>query len=189
MTPYEVAPMNIPCIGWAGFARSGKDTCADAIVRELGWVKVAFADELKREVESILGINRTFLESRKSDLRELLVGLGKGRRLLDESHWITEVKKTLVALRADHPKGIVFSDCRYANEENFIRSLGGKVYFVERPGVRAANPEEFASTQPLLRKASPIPTRARIGIVKNDGSIADLQKIAVRLARDAERRR
>lgn len=40
--------MNI--IGLSGVARSGKDTVADVLVREHGFVKVALADEMKRMV-------------------------------------------------------------------------------------------------------------------------------------------
>lgn len=44
-------------VGISGLAGSGKDTCADFFVRNHGFVKVAFADPLKRIVREVFGFS------------------------------------------------------------------------------------------------------------------------------------
>jgi hypothetical protein len=173
----------VPVIAFCGVSRCGKDTAAAAVVKQLGWKRLAFADPLKLEACKILGIGHEYLELHKQELRGLLVGLGAGHRMLDPDHWIKEAKKMMTSYVADHVPGVVISDVRYNNEAEWVRSIGGKVFIIERNGVVAANDEERASLIPIKRHAAMHPTNARYAIIKNNGSIEKLQTLAVTLAR------
>lgn len=145
-------------IGLSGYARSGKDEAAKALVNA-GYERRAFANimrdflyrlnpvvtspvwgEHKRlaDVVDEFGWNGYKDSKYGKEMRELMQRLGTdcGRQLIDEDVW---VNATLPPRDEFYPKNIVITDVRFPNEFEAIRERGGYVFRVERPGVTAAN--------------------------------------------------
>lgn len=145
-------------IGLSGYARTGKDTAATVLVGA-GFTRVAFADKLR---EFLYAQNptvatytrwgwevyplRVIIDAHGWDgykntvwhepVRELLQRTGKeaGRDVLGGNIWVD------AALNRLHPwGGYVFTDVRFPNEANAIRSRGGLVVRIEREGFGPAN--------------------------------------------------
>lgn len=146
-------------IGVNGFARAGKDSIANILVEKYGYERRAFADIMRtalyrlnpvvgirpadvfvvedssvQDVVDNLGWDKAKVEY--PEIRRLLQVLGTevGRSLFGESFWVDQVTKDL-----DKDSLVVFSDVRFKNEAQKIKDLGGQVWRVERPGVKAAN--------------------------------------------------
>lgn len=141
-------------IGLSGYARSGKDSIAAVLVQHYGFQRKAFADTLRN---ALIALNPTLLvngepyplatavqcwgwEKLKEiapDSRLYLQRLGTevGRDMLGENIWVD--------LTLDHEStllnDIVVTDCRFLNEARKIKSLGGFLVKVERPGVGPVN--------------------------------------------------
>lgn len=88
-----------------------------------------------------------------------------------EEGWLYEKKSQAVALRYPDYNYVVVTDVRFDNEAERIKSLGGHVWEVVRPGIEGG---EHASEQPL----SPFLVEREI---RNDGALDDLA-IQVELA-------
>ena len=137
-------------VGITGYARSGKDEAAKALV-EKGYTRVAFADDLKQQVQVMLRSIGVVVDLQKSDLdkafwRDLLVYWGKKRRETNPSYWIDRVRLlNRTALNGD----CVVSDIRYPNEAHWVLKKGGKIILVERAGVNSVNLEEAKSIAEL----------------------------------------
>jgi hypothetical protein len=151
----KLAP-RITCIGLAGYAQSGKDTVAKTLTEDFGYKKVAFADSIR---EALLALNPRievagmpmklaqavksfgwdFLKKEDTGVRELLQKFGTevGRELIDENIWVNMALDSI-------PDGsrVVFSDVRYPNEADAIKSAGGSVWRVNRPDNFGANEHE-----------------------------------------------
>ena len=141
-------------IGLIGLAGSGKDTAAKALIKA-GYYRMAFADELKQ-----LAFEFGWNGEKDEDGRRLLQELGMIGRRYCPNIWIQHVARLIA------PKGppIVFTDVRFQNEADFVRSIGGVVVRIVRPGQIAQNHESE------LKQCE---VAADIEIV-NDGTIADL---------------
>jgi hypothetical protein len=140
-------------IGLIGLAGSGKDTAAKALT-SLGYNRVAFADELK------FCAHQFGWKGEKDERgRAMLQDLGMAVRKYDPYHWIAYVEKW--HNRKEH---VVYTDVRFQNEADFVRSKGGIIVRIVRPGIISGNHESEL-------KQADIP--ADIEIV-NDGSIEDL---------------
>lgn len=119
--------LNLPrLVGLAGYARSGKDTAAGALV-DLGYDRRGFADALK------LLAARIGWDGRKDDAgRKLLQDLGVGARdLLGADVWVDALMSTLTG-------PTVITDVRFPNEVDAICDRGGVVLRIWRPGVGPA---------------------------------------------------
>lgn len=92
--------------------------------------------------------------------RELLQNLGHScRERFGENFWINQA-----ARKIDHKADItVFTDVRYENEAEFIKSLGGEMWLVLKPDCKS---DGHASEQPLRK----IDT-----MLWNDGSVNELE--------------
>ena len=129
-----------PIIGITGFARSGKDTCADFILQHQQGYPYGFADPIKQMLIP-LGIDMTdpfWVENKEANIprlgrsvRYLLQTLGTewGRELVHPDLWVLLAKSIL----EQHGPGMVVSDVRFENEAEFIRAAGGKILLVQRP--------------------------------------------------------
>lgn len=153
-------------IGLSGYARSGKDTAAAALVA-IGFTRVAFADVLRQFLYKLNPIVEGYYSaelhrpprvadvidkygwdsykqtSHGKEIRELLQRLGTecGRELIGDSVWID------AALGDSHlGYNVVVTDVRFENEAEAIRDRDGIVVRIERPGVGPANahPSETA---------------------------------------------
>jgi hypothetical protein len=148
-------------IALSGFARAGKDETAKVLVEEFGFKQVAFADKLREmlyQLDPLVAFEGPWLEeadgvtvqmvidkfgwdgyketSYGKEIRRLLQRLGTeaGRQTLWDSIWIDAA---LTGFSADAK--IVVSDARFFNEFDAVRSRGGEVWRIERPGVGPAN--------------------------------------------------
>lgn len=162
-------------IGFCGYARSGKDTAAKALI-ERGWKRVAFADALKADVACAMQrslckiadggvLSETLIEDHKEAFRPLLVEYGRAMRRVRASYWIdramTEIRALSDGIYGDN---VVITDVRYQNEVNAIHAAGGKVIQIFRHGIAAANDEESNSFAHVYPDA----------IIWNDGAIEEL---------------
>jgi len=147
--------MHRPIVGLCGYARSGKDTLARALI-DKGWARAAFADELKRDVERIVGKPASMWTDAEKELwRPVLVAYGAARRKQSASYWIDMLS---ISIRAHIAPGVpvVVTDVRYPNEAEWIEEHGGCVVYVSRANIGAANDEEgwsIPETRRLARHA------------------------------------
>ena len=138
-------------VGLSGYARSGKDTVADALI-EKGWQRISFADKLRDFLYALnpivdVGVNNEFIRLQEvidhfgwdgyketpyvSEIRPLLQRLGTeaGRNVLWDSIWIDAAFAGL-----DSAGKYVIADARFPNEAEAVTSRGGKVIRIEREG-------------------------------------------------------
>lgn len=138
-------------LGLHGDAGSGKDTLANLLVESSSeeWVQYSFANPIRQMVNIGLGISMEVMQDpiKKNDpefgymgksARYILQTLGTewGRNLVSDSIWINEFKRRakLITENTDCSSlGIVVTDCRFENEANAIRELGGHVVHIIRP--------------------------------------------------------
>ena len=129
-------------IGITGKRCSGKDTVYAALQgAALNIQRVAFADPLKAECAQALGITLEELEDGKATIfRPLLQWWGTEwrRNRFGEDYWINQMIAKLEGIRnSSLPDGtiVAITDCRFQNEVDMVRALGGKVVKVIRPGL------------------------------------------------------
>jgi phosphomevalonate kinase len=147
----------------SGYARSGKDTLAQALVDELAKagkeaVVVKFANPLKRALQ--IGLNEVGLghidvftedPALKAMLRPLMVEFGRYARSQDKDVFAKAAVRDAEALLEQGKDAVVISDCRYLNEAQVARSWGeatGNIVdrlLISVPHQAAANDEEANS--------------------------------------------
>lgn len=124
------------------------DVSADLIERYID-------GDLKREVVPEIGVTSTFLQQ--------TVGFGWGRALIRQDLWLNLWLKRVGAI-LDAGGGVVQESVRAPDEVDAIRSHGGMIVLIERPGVGPlpGHPEsEFVPR---------VPDR----VLVNDGTLSDL---------------
>jgi hypothetical protein len=147
----ELKP-RVEVIGISGRIRSGKDDVG-AYLRDKGWEHAGFADRIRR---GVLAVNpRVTMDMRVQDMvdqhgwdiskiaspeiRGLLQRFGKefGRDLIGENTWID------LAMR-DIPDGsrVVIQDCRFPNEADKVKELGGQMWRVNNPHLKETDEHE-----------------------------------------------
>lgn len=152
MTPGEVPdecrPKPRRIIGLTGYATAGKDEAAKGLP---DWTRVALADGVREAVcalNPIMDDANTFRDvlavcgtwdnaKRDSEVRRLLQRMGTeaGRNIHGDDCWIKIAHRKVEAA----PGNVVITDVRFANEAAAIRSWGGRIVRVERPGVGPVN--------------------------------------------------
>ena len=165
-------------IGAGHAAQVGKDSLADILVKNHGFTRLAFADALKqlvyetntevRKLVDVMGWEASKV-AHPAAVRQPLVDVGNSaRRILGEDVWVRAVMDQIVPGRS-----YILSDCRFINEIEWIKGLGGSAVRIDRPG--------FA---PLSNVAD----QALVGyagwdyIIENDGALSDLKsKVEVML--------
>ncbi len=145
---------SVTLIGLSGYARSGKDTAAGALL-DRGWQRKAFADKLREFLyaldPALMTPWNTGSEGACHSLRPLVDALGwekakglpevrallqrcgteAGRGVLGADVWVNAVLSNLTG-------PTVITDVRFWNEAQRIQAAGGLVIRITRPGVGPA---------------------------------------------------
>jgi len=122
-----------------GSKQAGKDTFARELTKNLDFTRVAFGDEVKKEI--LIGLEKydhiiqyeLVNHLTKPELKEVILPLlgvsarylmqnwGADRREIDEFYWISRtLAKCNYLLEQDNNARIVITDCRYKNELDSI---------------------------------------------------------------------
>lgn len=139
-------------IGICGFIGSGKDTVAEYLVSNHGFMRESYAGTLKDAVANVFGWNREWLEGLTKESRDwreqvdpwwaerLNVphltprwvlqqwGTDVCRKSFHNDIWIASLENKL----RNSKNNIVISDCRFPNEIKSIKKQGGIVIWVRR---------------------------------------------------------
>lgn len=157
----------------AGYARSGKDTLADAIFDmseashpEYCVLVTKFADALKQSVQDALeelpGVEvDAFTEdtTEKAKIRPLLVAYGEYARSRNPDVWVDQVIENITDWTEEAPTRLsltMIPDMRYANEYDKLEAVCKKKgwtfvpVFIYREGTMAVNAEEHRSIKEML---------------------------------------
>ena len=143
-------------VGWIG---CGKDTAAQYLVDRYGYRQVSFANTLKDAVAAVFGWSRELLEGRTMESRVWReqpdswwsqrlnipnltprwvlqnVGTEVFRNHFHQDIWIASTERVIQSY-LDQGYNVVISDCRFANEVNAIKNVGGmtcRVFRGENP--------------------------------------------------------
>lgn len=128
----------------------GKDTAAEYLM-ERGWVRLSFADPLKRVVSEMFKVDLDlFNDGEKKNViidywnktpRDLLIMCGckmvrdfKDVDFNGESHWIKLLNGELLKLMKNNSKCIkvVITDLRFPNEFEYFKKIGAVIVKVSR---------------------------------------------------------
>jgi hypothetical protein len=134
-------------IGLTGLAGSGKDTVRGLLERFHGYNGLAFADPLRGMLASLLksaGHNPTWMVDREMKEREIpTIGVSyrvlaqtlgtEWGRSIDPDLWV-KIAASRIASIPDEER-VVISDVRFPNEVASIKSQGGVIIRIIRPGV------------------------------------------------------
>jgi hypothetical protein len=147
-------------IGVCGDIGSGKDTLASVLIEEKGYTKLSFASSLKDAVSAIFGWDREMLEGLTKESREWRETVDKwwSKRLdipcltprwvlqnwgtelfrnnFHQDIWLASVENKINKM---DNKNIVITDCRFPNEIETIRKLGGKVICIKRDSCKGGH--------------------------------------------------
>lgn len=139
-------------IGICGFIGSGKDTVAEYLVSQHGFVRESYAEPLKDAVAAVFHWPRDWLEGKTTEQRswrEQIDPWWAQRLALPHltPRWVLQQWGTEVCRRSFHDHiwiasmehkmaqtthNIVISDCRFPNEIKSIKQQGGIVVWVQR---------------------------------------------------------
>lgn len=133
-------------IGLSGYAQTGKDTVADYLVKEHGFVRVAFADKLRNvlydlnpmvgqePLQAKIDVEGWDKAKQNPEVRRLLQALGVAARVnIHPDIW---VRAALDSIKNDR---VVITDVRFLNEAQAVKDYNGEIWRVTRPGVGAVN--------------------------------------------------
>lgn len=164
-------------VALCGYATSGKDSAAQALIA-CGWQREAFADSVR---ESLLALDPLVMPGHKlsellyrcdwdeakryAEVRRLLqrCGTEAGRNIHGHDCWVKIAERKIETTTKD----IVFTDCRFPNEVEFVRSLRGRLIWIERPGVGPVNGHVSDSGLAALKAQAD-------AVIVNDGGIEEL---------------
>ena len=130
-------------IGLTGRMGSGKDAVAAHLVEHHDFTRFAFADILK-ELARDIGWDG----AKDEKGRRLLQDLGHGvRQHLGDDSWVKALDRAIWRVCNPYTSRIAVSDVRYPNEVEWVRSYGGLLVRVDRPGVNRSGPEHAHPTE------------------------------------------
>jgi hypothetical protein len=173
-------------IGISGRARSGKDTLAGIFkFLDKNAVQLSFASPIREFIAGLIGMSVD--EITNSDAKELplpwlngksprhlmqTLGTEWGRDQIDPNLWIKVAAKKIETLRAqaNPPSLVVFSDVRFDNEAEMIRSLGGWIIHLSRG--------EATEVAAHVSEKGVTPNPSEDMCIYNDGSLGDLEEQA-----------
>lgn len=133
-----------PVVAFTGLAGSGKSTATKYLVEQHGYTLVKFAGPLKDMMRAI-GFSEAHIEGGLKEQPDAMLGgktprhamqtLGTewGRKCIGEDFWVNAWLYRARAL-TDFGARVVCDDCRFPNEAQAIRKLGGDIYKIEGRG-------------------------------------------------------
>lgn len=128
-----------PFICLFGFARTGKDSFADALRPQ--YRVVGFADQIRIElgdtIRNSFHVEDPWHDRHKQAVRPLLVEWGQLARHFDSDHWIRPIRSYMRLF-----PHLIVKDLRYMHEAMWAHSVGAKLIYISRPGVGPANEQE-----------------------------------------------
>ena len=165
----------IPVVLVSGYARAGKNTFADGMVRKSRkfdgrLVETSFAAELKSaanayldEIGLLTASSDFFEESFKNKYRAALVELGRMSRDIDKDIFAKKVADRVLDMSDlyDRDTPFVVTDWRYLNEYRVLRDIleprGFRVVTVriDTAGILPSNDEELHSLAEIRRNMAP----------------------------------
>lgn len=173
-TGREAANDNYPrLVALTGAAGSGKSTATKFLVERHGYTLVKFAGPLKDACRALGLTDRHIEGDLKEEPCEMLcgktprylmqaMGTELGRNLIGESLWVNLWRSRALAVMAHGFGRVVVDDCRFPNEAEAIRQLGGMIIKLEgRGGIAGQHASEAGCGQ-------------QDAVVVNDGGIVDL---------------
>lgn len=139
-----------PMVGFAGPQGSGKNTCGEILALQHGYVQMAFADPVRTGLyalnplveldNGIVARLQTIVDQigwdsakrNSKDLRGLMQRFGTeaGRDIHGYNCWVAIAERL-----SKVNKNYVFTDVRFPNEADWIRSCGGIIVYVGRDDV------------------------------------------------------
>lgn len=117
--------MNLGIIGAPG---AGKDTLADYLVENKGFLKIAFADQIKNEYYDISGYTEEQFKSRDGKEQEIRDGLWEYSAKMKEEHGQDYFIKPVMNVVRESKKPTIITDIRTFYE--FSASLSSAKVFV-----------------------------------------------------------
>ncbi|MEV3858447.1 hypothetical protein AB0J38_29550 [Streptomyces sp. NPDC050095] len=175
--------MTTPLIGFAGAARVGKDTAAQALL-ELGWQRRAFADKVRDTLyamDPVLDQDEyadgystvryevdaygwDHVKENYPEVRKYLQRLGTegGREVLGENVWVDALFRD-----AETWGPTVITDVRFPNEVRAIWDRGGIVVWIVRPGQALSEASRHVSESALKGWTLD-------DVILNDGTVGQL---------------
>lgn len=133
-------------IGITGAIGSGKDTVADYLIKNHGFIRLSFAGKVKDVAHIVCGWDRELLEGLTKESRAWReevdpywgisprvalqrIGTEMFRTHIHPDTW---VKAVIRIIMAEPHKNYVITDCRFENEINALKGLGGHILNVSR---------------------------------------------------------
>lgn len=157
----------VTVVGLTGYAQTGKDTVGQILMGHRGYTRFSFADNVREAVYRLnpmipdpwtnpldiepgaaavplrYWVDNVGWEKAKvgsPEVRRLLQVMGTeiGREMFGYDSWIKMTGRQ-VQEHTEHGGRVVFTDVRFQNEADYIRSAGGIVVRVEREGTGPVN--------------------------------------------------
>jgi hypothetical protein len=197
--------------GVIGLIGSGKGAFSEYLITKKKFKKLSLADPVKDAAAAIFGWDRNLLQGDTAESREWRehpdkewsevfgekftprsalqqIGTEIGRNYFHPDIWLHSLRLRYNAING---KSAVVDDCRFPNEINFIHSMGGKLFVIER-GDRpewwdiAYNQNNGVKDSPRMESKHRSvhysewawiskQTFDKATIIRNDGSLKELQ--------------
>lgn len=142
-----------PVVAFTGLAGSGKSTATRHLVERYGYTLVKFAGPLK-DMMRALGFGEDDIEGGCKELSNSLLcdktprhamqtlGTEWGRKCIGEDFWINLWRDSADRIIQQGSR-VVCDDCRFPNEAQAIRRLGGDIFKIEgRGGIAGSHASE-----------------------------------------------
>ena len=159
-------------IGFAGKARSGKDTAGKYLVEEYQFLRYSFAQPLKDATKIMFHLTDKQIENKEKPAepwgrspRELYQKVGTDiARNIDVNVW---VKGADMFVKKNPERSVVVTDVRFSNEAFWIRDQGGIVVYLQSETRGIYENGEHSSENGLSAEDVDV-------IIENDGTIEAL---------------
>ncbi len=153
-------------LGLTGQPFNGKDTAAAYLASVHGFHRIAFADPIRAGLKAMLGLtDEDFTPERKEipiawlggktpvSLMESL-GTAWGQELVCKDIWSWQAVVEIQEKSFDGLTDFVLSDVRFLHEAEAVRTHGGKLLRIVRPGAPRSSRNEYRSFQEQMRLVS-----------------------------------